>query len=370
MADDNNNQDMMVLFQQFLKQQTDFFANQATSKRQLPLIEKIKRQEDFPVWRDRLIRVLQRHELDKYILTDVPAPEGQVELKKWRNDRADVDDYLQAVIGDLKVLNGLKRMGWKATDNDPKITFDKLTQYFEGGTVDNMATMHQELACIRRNSFASMEAFQSRVNYLKARLQTDQSAFKMPDAGYTWLALKGIEQEYPDLYNRCVALIHTNTLDWSSLMEEFQRIEVTESSQRPSLTNVKIDKAADKGKEKDKEDENDNRTCKSCQHPLKRGFKHCKGCNNHIYRKHSTCWYCEPEQAPDTWVNKTKAVQAKAERQRSTTAPLHQQSGIANASTTNPPTANPPAAAPNTKSVLFTTNLSALPSITLHPSFQ
>ena len=71
---------MVALFQQFLQNQTQSTAAQA-SKRQLPVIEKIKRQEDFPVWRDKLVRVLKRHNLDKYVLTDVPQPESYIELK-------------------------------------------------------------------------------------------------------------------------------------------------------------------------------------------------------------------------------------------------------------------------------------------------
>ncbi|KXX82432.1 hypothetical protein MMYC01_201625 [Madurella mycetomatis] len=185
---------MMALFQQFLQNQAQLIAAQA-SKRQLPLIEKIKRQEDFPAWRDKLIRVLQRYDLDKYVLTD------------WLDDRADVDDYLQAAVGDLKVWTILQGMGWKAIDLDPKKTFDKLTQYFEGGSIDGLVTLLQEFATIRRETFASMESFQARINYLKNRLQAEESAFKMPDDGYTWMTLKGIAHEYPDLYNRSVIAI-------------------------------------------------------------------------------------------------------------------------------------------------------------------
>jgi len=167
------------------------------------VIEKIKRQEDFPVWRDKLVRVLKRYNLDKYVLTDVPQPESHIELKQWLDDRADVDDYLQAAVGDLKIWTILKGMGWNSTDLDLKKTFDKLTQYFERGSVDGNATLNQELATIRRDKFASMEAFQARINYLKNRLQAEGSAFRMPDKGYIWMTLKGIAYEYPDLYNRC-----------------------------------------------------------------------------------------------------------------------------------------------------------------------
>ncbi|KAL2126928.1 hypothetical protein VTI74DRAFT_11598 [Chaetomium olivicolor] len=308
-----DNNAMMALFQQVLQKQAQLIANLAT-KRQLPLVDKIKRQEDFPAWRNKVVRVLQRHDLSKYILTDVPRPEHPAALKQWLDDRADVDDYLQAAVADLKVWTILEGMGWKAVDLDPKKTFDKITQYFEGGSVDGLVTMLQEFALIRRESFASMEAYQSRINYLKNRLQTDGSAFKMPDDGYTWMALKGVTQEYPDLYNRCVIAINNNHLSWSDLMAEFRRVALTEKAQ-PGLTNVKINKSPKIDDKKDNNKSNnrkdrDGKPCIVCLRPLYRGYQHCKACGHHI-PENKDCWWCEPEKAPDTWAHKAKAIRRK-----------------------------------------------------------
>ena len=339
------------------------------AKRQLPLIEKIKKQEDFPVWRDKLIRVLQRHGLDRYILTEIPRPgDNGVELKQWLDDRADVDDYLQAVVGDIKVWNNLRGMGWKATDLDPKKTFDYLVQYFEGGSVDGSVLLLQEFATIHREAFSSMEAYQSRVNYLRERLQVDGSAFKMPDDGYTWLALRGVLREYPDLYNRCVLSIQSKGLTWAALMAEFQRVAVTENAQ-PAL--FKIDKS--KAEDKDSLQRNNNnrpdgpvKTCMTCNSTTPEDYVHCDKCAHH--RKYNTevCWWCEPDKAPAGWRNKKRAKQYLKARQSSsttaattttintaTTAPLHQQSGVSNPSTSKPD---------KPKSVLFSTNLTNLPA--------
>lgn len=43
--------------------------------RQIPLIENLTSKDDFPIWRTKLIRILKRHDLDRYILTDVPEPD-------------------------------------------------------------------------------------------------------------------------------------------------------------------------------------------------------------------------------------------------------------------------------------------------------
>lgn len=225
----------MALFQQFLQN----YVQLNGGKRQLPPIYPLETEEDFPMWRDRLLNVLERHGLDEYVLTDVPRPESLIERRQWLEDRADVDDYLRAAVTDPKIWNSLEDLGWKATNINPKSTFDMLTQYFDDSSPDGQVTMFQELVNIRRGTFASMEAFQRRVNYLKRRLQSEESPFKMPDGGYMLLILKAIAHEYPDLYYRCMNAYENKTLTWSNLMLEFHRIATAESK-KPALTTFRI----------------------------------------------------------------------------------------------------------------------------------
>ncbi|KAK4243606.1 hypothetical protein C7999DRAFT_36047 [Corynascus novoguineensis] len=325
------------------------------SKRQLPLIEKIVHPEDFSVWRDKLLRVLQRHNLDRYVLTDVPQPENYIERQQWLEDRADVEDYLQAT---------------RASDLNPKSTFDKLTQYFEEDTLDSQGSMMHELATIRRATFASMDAFQERVSYLRDRLQPEGTPFRLPDEGYMLMTLRGISHEYPDLHHRCMASLENKTLTWTALMREFQRIATTENA-RPALTTVQIDRKDDRSSANTITTNTSKRktpyrgTCGICKKSIYRDHKHYKRCDSHILKSVDDCWWCDPEKAPDTWQNKEAARLKKAERQRSTTAPLYQQSGVANAPTSKSPN---PAKTDYPKSVLYTTSLLRLP--TDMPSFQ
>ncbi|KAL2192535.1 hypothetical protein P885DRAFT_27796 [Corynascus similis CBS 632.67] len=344
-------------------------------KRQLPFIEKIRDREDFPTWRNRLIRALKRQKLDKYILTDVPRPEDPIEEQQWLEERADVDDYIQAAVGDLKVWKRLEGLGWDAFDIDPKKTFDKLTQYFEDDTLNSQSKMMREFSNIRRDMFASMDAFQERINYLKNRLQANGSLFKLPDEAYILLTLDGIAHEYPDLHHRCIISLENKTLTWSILMRELQRIATSESA-NPALTTVQIDGKDDRTKANNNSTTPTNTgnkkapyrgTCSICKKTISQKQKHCKGCDSHILKSVDECWWCDPEKAPDMWKHKEAARLKKAERQRSTTAPLYQQSGVANASTSKSPAENT-ANSDNSKSVLFTTSLLRLP--TNMPSFQ
>ncbi|KAL2138075.1 hypothetical protein VTI28DRAFT_7501 [Corynascus sepedonium] len=81
------------------------------------------------------------------------------ELGEWLEERADVDDYIQAAVRDLKVWKRLEGLGWDTFDIDPKKTFDKLTQYFEDDTLNSQSKMIREFSNIRRDMFASIDAF-------------------------------------------------------------------------------------------------------------------------------------------------------------------------------------------------------------------
>ncbi|KAK4245178.1 hypothetical protein C7999DRAFT_34459 [Corynascus novoguineensis] len=117
--------DMAELFQQFLAQLGT--AAGSGKERKIPLVDKLVRQEDYPGWRSKTIRALARYDLDKYILEDVPKPTDEEALRQWRFDRADVDDYIRALVPDYEVWAELSGMGWNDTESDPKKTFDYLT---------------------------------------------------------------------------------------------------------------------------------------------------------------------------------------------------------------------------------------------------
>ena len=83
----------------------------ATSQRRIQAIDKLTKREDFPIWRDDIIRVLKRLNLDDYILKDVAEPEGEAEKEKWNNDRADVEVYIRAMVPGQKTWALIKAMG-------------------------------------------------------------------------------------------------------------------------------------------------------------------------------------------------------------------------------------------------------------------
>ena len=293
--------------------------NQNNQARQIPLISKLTKAEDLNAWREKLTRMLERYDLDKFITNDkTPEPEDPAERRKWLNECLDVDDYIQATVPDLGTWNGIRGLGWKSQDKDPKKTFDFVVQYFERGSVDSFVNLNRELITINPEKFDSLVSFQTRVNFLKERLQA--SEFKMDDKAYTWVVMKAIAPHYPDLYARCLARMQADALSWTDLMAELQALAVSQAYE-PTLTSITSG---------NKPDNQILVQCKDCDRMVPPGRRHCKDCGRHPGGL--VCWSCEPEKAPDTWKYKETYMEKKRARDTtttSTTGPLRQQSGNA-----------------------------------------
>lgn len=273
MAENANDkmQAMMATFEAMLNIMIERSKAEA-AERCIPMVDKLEKKEDYWVWRDRAIDALARVKLDKYVLEDVPRPAADEE-EKWVTDRVDVDEYLQAAVSSNQVWLIIMGMGWSATERDPKKTFDMITRYFEGA--DGDARLSQELHALRRERFDSMDDFIIRLGYLRRRVE--RTRFKMADDwAYTWLAVKAVEKEYPDLYNRSAVQLQRNNLTWKDFraelwklhFEETRPVQIHESRKTEGNTGI-----------------------------------HCNGCGRHFRKlRGGICWYCNPDHAPKGWV--------------------------------------------------------------------
>ena len=367
--------EMARLFAQFLNMMGNATA---MARRSIPLVPKLVRQEDFPVWRDRVINTLARYDLDRYITNTVPEPEDEAAKRQWRIDCADVNDYLQATVPSHAVWSTMKGMGWDSTARDPKSTFDLLTQYFEKGSASSNYDLLRELVNITRGSFDRMESFQERINYLRQRLES--SPLKQQKDAYLWCALKAVEKDYTDLYNRSVVKMQAGTLEWGDLMAEFRQLAVTEASQ-PAMVTIKSDGTAatttTSNERRQDHTDSDGITCATCNKKAPKSYTHhCDTCGWH--NKGPVCWHCNPEQAPDTWQHKSLWVKRKAEREAtaetavpSTTGPLHQQSGVANPNNTTDREKKTISGTGNDRRVIFQTSNMALAMVPMElPDFR
>lgn len=202
---------------------------QLVNQRHIPSIEKLQQREEFPVWRDRLIRTLKRLDLDQYILTDVEEPQDAEAKAQWRTDRADVDDYLLSAVSGNRVWMILKSMGWDAQAMDPRRTFLMLTQYFEGRSSNSDTLMAREFEHIQRNNFSTWGAFLLRISYLRVCL--DQTAFRKTERAYTAMVLEGLRTSFPMVHNALVArfISWKSGWGWNDLMAELGEVAAADN---------------------------------------------------------------------------------------------------------------------------------------------
>src|SRR5947209_1362197 len=125
---------------------------------------------------------------------------------------------------------------------------------------------------------------------------------------HVWIALKGIQYIYTEVYNRVVYKIENNNnkVTWNALIEEFQKISVSEKAQT-SFTQIKVEtKKTPTTKENDKNNNppnnnNNNRSkdtssqtepYKTYNYNLRVGYKHYNGYGHHtpISPKDNTYW--------------------------------------------------------------------------------
>ncbi|WPJ63944.1 hypothetical protein SMAC4_13695 [Sordaria macrospora] len=114
-----------------------------------------------------------------------------------------------------------------------------------------------------------------------------------------------------------------NTLTTNKLLAQLSTLSNTESRQtnltiQVKTTSTKTDNKTDSNKSGTNTGNNNDTstsgkgkgkgklTCSVCNNNIQKDYIHCV-CGRHRSTKITTCWWCEPDKAPDTWPNKAEA---------------------------------------------------------------
>ncbi|KAK3307193.1 uncharacterized protein B0T15DRAFT_394709 [Chaetomium strumarium] len=319
--------------------------------RTFPPLGVVLSESTFSLWKEKFLRTLQRNGLLDYIENDVPEPAERQAKLQWINNRADIQEFIETYMtSDIQQI--LAASGWNVRQFDLKGTLEKLEALITDRPGDYHCQLAKELANIRRENFDSMTAFTTCIAELRNALKNSDIC-KVTDKGVTLFALRGIEQEYPEVAQRARVGVEAGTYTWEAMIREFSLIAKNETVNL-GLAAVKSDNNgnnSNKGGKSDKKKGDNRADCDVCGRKQAKKAKHCKDCDNH--HKGDICWYCHPEEAPDSWAKKQEYLEKKKKKQGkgSTTAPLHQQSGVA-----NPTDSNIKVIDNNGKKVFFTTS--------------
>ncbi|KAN0071038.1 hypothetical protein V8E54_011203 [Elaphomyces granulatus] len=307
-----------------------------------PEIPRLKGEKNLDAWKLILRRTLASYGWLEYITTDVPEPDDATEKRQWTSSRNNVNLLLSASLTEHETYQTMINNGWDPDEPDPKRTYDKVLVAIPRIAEDTVGVLMEEYAGIRRRNFDSFQKFLDRLQYLKNRLKSID--VDMGPKAHLWIALIAVKDDYKENYLLWCRDMKSNALTWNSLMEEFsaitarEKVDINMVSIKTATSGTRITQSQSSNPSGGRSDNPRKRMhCNKCNRNVNETHSHCDTCQR--CRPDSVCWVCEPEKAPDSWPGKNEALQKKQD-QRSTTAPLHQNSGLGTPSTTAAPRPN------------------------------
>ncbi|KAK3364845.1 hypothetical protein B0T24DRAFT_723908 [Lasiosphaeria ovina] len=296
-------------------------------------IPQLKGTENLTVWRQQLNFALTALRLDKYIKKEVLQP-AQAEAKEtWIVDRATVNTYLHGTLMNPSVIQMMKAYGWDEMEEDPKVTYDTVIKALEGLGKESRRNMLHEFSSFKREQFATLWDFITRANLLRDEIT--KSGIKLDAAQELYNLLAALKDAYPEDHRLWEYRIDKEDMTWGTFMQVlYAKAQNEKHLNLAAVTkkNEESNKPAPKSNKKENK-RGEKETCTTCSKEIGKGYKH-HHCGKHIPPKATTCFWCEPEKAPDNWHFK-----AEATKQKTATAGVFRNGGNG---VTQPPSENAP----------------------------
>lgn len=273
---------------------------------------------DLSGWEFQLTQSLMYHGLEDYIKANIqpPAEEGTPAFDQWRTNNLDIQNLMMASVKKPEIRQRILNLGWKADGIGAYGLYQKIIQALQRGTFDIAGILLEEYFTLKRANFASFQAYFSRLEVLRRRLDTME--IKIGHVAHLWAALNGIKTAYPDLYDRLARKMEDGTMTWSLLCQEYSAKAVTEET-TPAHSKITIEttKAPAATTPSPATSSTSTKKCDQCTKGLRKGNQHCMGCGRH-HPKGKACWWCDPDKAPKDWEHREKAQADRQERRQST----------------------------------------------------
>ncbi|KAH8819144.1 hypothetical protein F5884DRAFT_759654 [Xylogone sp. PMI_703] len=258
-------------------------------------IPPLKGEENLEEWNFMLRKTLEYNDLLKYIETSIPEPVAVAEKPQWRKERVAIGMIIGVTI--TNVYKQLIASGWDSNESNPKVTYDKIMTAIPKVSELTIVQMAEEIGCIRRKNFESFIKFHDRLQYLKRRL----GAYLQDDMAIL-LSFVVIKEEYNLEYRTWSRDWKEKRLTWSKLMEEFLALAGSEKADTSFAALNKNSKFITTSLNTDSK----KKYCVMCDRKVSKTVNHCIECNTCYPGK--VCWKKHPEQVPDTWNGKKKAL--------------------------------------------------------------
>ena len=137
---------------------------------------------NFRAWKLRITVILEEFDLQDFVELDLPEPEGEEELVKFRKDRARVRRILIESIKDnlIPYVSELKK---------PKEIFDALARLYESKNTSRKMTLRNQLRVTKMNKNNSIASYFMKISQIKDQLIAINE--QIDDSELTTLTLNG-----------------------------------------------------------------------------------------------------------------------------------------------------------------------------------
>lgn len=287
---------------------------------QLPKIPLLKGEENLEEWKDLLIDTLTIQDLDRYILTDVPQPEAQDDAQLWRINRAKV---MLIIKGSLThVSKTLESAGWnRFEEKNPKKLYDLIQSAIPRVSADAAGDLVAEFGHINVRSFDTLQAYQTRLQYLKRRTQELDCGFQ--EKACLWFGINGLKETYEQWYTFLVRDMNKGILTWELLMAE---IYAEANKQRNSMNLATIPKSTNQPPPTSSQPvpqyplRQPVVQCDTCQRKHPENWPLCNYCKKHHKGNEDKCWKKHPELEAEYKARKTKKSDSNSNQGNQSTA--------------------------------------------------
>ena len=265
----------------------------------LPKIPQLLGEENLEEWKASIHNHFEWYDILQYLTNDVPEPpatNAQAQ-KVWKQARLKGKITIHSTLNNKTVRDKLKNSGWNPVeDADPKAIYELVLRVIPSTSEEALSSLYVEFCTLNRAKYDSLTAFQTRVTYLKSRLEALDCL--PPEKGNLIVVINALKSTYPDWHNFLIYDFENKDLTWKKLMQDMSKRANHELSEM-SLVAIKPQdpKTSDNNAKNNTANlnSNANRTrvfCKDC------GFKHwstnkwCEQCKQHEEDKWVWCSTC------------------------------------------------------------------------------
>jgi hypothetical protein len=129
-------------------------------------------EENLEEWKAAIHNHFEWYDILQYLTSTIAEPSSAAGRRTWRQDRLKGKIIIHSTLTNKTVRDKLKNSGWNPVEHsDPKAIYDLVLRIIPSTSEEALSSLYLEFTSLNRSKYDSLSAFQTRVTYLKSRLE-------------------------------------------------------------------------------------------------------------------------------------------------------------------------------------------------------